>query len=321
MSFGVVIIGLGQIGMGYDLELPADLYVMTHARAFQNDPDFTLLGGVDVNADRRSLFEHEYGCKAFADVGTALKLLMPDIVVISVPTEFHLDAVKSVFNACRPRIILCEKPLAYKLSDAEKIDSLCKEHQCKLFVNYLRRADPGVLEVKARISRGAIACPIKGVAWYSKGLFNNGSHFVDLLHYWLGDIQEFQVIDSGRLLENGDFEPDVRISFKNGSVYFLAGKEECFSLSGIELISPSGRFTYEDGGGLISWQSTMASNTHSGYTILSSKGELINSDLNRAQWHIVHELANYLDGKDANICSGYEALKVVRWLNAIRDRL
>ena len=29
--------------------------------------------------------------------------------------------------------------------------------------------------------------PIKGVCWYSKGLLNNGSHFINLLEFWLGD--------------------------------------------------------------------------------------------------------------------------------------
>ncbi len=321
MSFGVVIIGLGQIGMGYDLGLPADSYVMTHARAFHTHPDFILLGGVDLDDKRRIIFEAEYGCKAYADIDIALKNLSPDVVVISIPTEFHLNAVQQVLNACSPQAILCEKPLAYELDEAEKIHTLCKEYQCQLLVNYLRRVDPGVLEVKAHLEKGLIASPVKGVAWYSKGLFNNGSHFFDLLQFWLGDINSFNLIEPGRRLQNGDFEPDVIVTFENGPIYFLAGQEEHFSLSGIEFISPLGRLKYENGGDLISWQQIEASKIHPGYTILSSESVVMASDLNRAQWYVVDEIAESLRGKDTNMCKGFEALKVIRWLTQIRNAL
>ena len=319
MSLGVIIIGLGQIGMGYDLGLPADVYVMSHARAFHNHPDFTLLGGVDVNADRRSLFEHVYGCKAFVDEDTALKFLKPDVVVISVPTELHLNAVKSVFNACKPRAILCEKPLAYELEDARQINELCIENKCQLLVNYLRRADPGVLEVKARLDNGVITTPLKGVSWYSKGLFNNGSHFVDLLTFWLGPIKSFKITRPGRKWAGVDPEPDFSVNFSRGEIYFIAADEDNYSHYSIELIAPSGRLRYERGGEYISWQSAVKNPHLQGYTSLCVEEEVIPNNLLQIQGCVANQLAMIMNGQPGKICSGEEALQLLECLSQLKE--
>ena len=320
MSLSVVIIGLGQIGMGYDLGLPADSYVMTHARAFQNHPDFILLGGVDVDAKRRSVFEKEYGCKAFANIDSALKILLPDVVVISVPTELHLNAVKSVFSGCSPKAILCEKPLAYELADARQINSICKEHQCQLFVNYIRRADPGVLEVKTRLEKGLISHPVKGIAWYSKGLFNNGSHFVDLLTFWLGPIQSFSILRNGRKWGGIDPEPDFSMSFAKGEIYFMAAQEENFSHYSVELIAPSGRLRYERGGEYIAWQSAVKNSLLPEYTSLSMEEEIIPNDLLMIQSYIANQLAMSMKGQYGGICSGEEAIQVLECLSQLKEK-
>src|SRR2546428_243397 len=76
---------------------------------------------------------------------------------------------------------------------------------------------------------GEIALPVKGVVWYSKGLFNNGSHFINLLQDWLGDVREVRVIESGRWWGGLDPEPDLLVSFAHGSVCVLAAREEHFS--------------------------------------------------------------------------------------------
>jgi len=53
-SRSVLIVGLGQIGMGYDLGLPPQ-NVLSHARAFQNCPGFRVIGGVDPDPKERRL--------------------------------------------------------------------------------------------------------------------------------------------------------------------------------------------------------------------------------------------------------------------------
>ena len=52
------------------------------------------------------------------------------------------------------------------------------------------------------------------MVWYSKGLAHNGSHFINLLTYWLGPIKESCGISKGPLLDNQNIEPDFSLTFE-----------------------------------------------------------------------------------------------------------
>jgi len=321
VTLSVLIVGLGQIGMGYDLAQDPALLAVTHARGFSRHDAFRLVGGVDPSGTRRALFEKHYGAPTFSDAVTAVKSLSPDLVVVAAPTERHCDSVRDVLGAGRPKAILCEKPLAYGLAEAREIVELCASRDCALFVNYMRRADRGVAEVKRRLAAGSITAPEKAVVWYSKGIFNNGSHFVDLLKHWLGEVISFEIIASGRVWDGRDPEPDVVLTFAQGTkAYFLAAREEMFSHYTVELIAGNGRLRYERGGEEILWQNAITDTAVAGYTILDPVPEVIANDLAYAQWHVADQLAEYLDGRAGRICTGVEALRTLEILVAIKEQ-
>ena len=54
--FSCVLIGLGDIGLNYDLNLDQDKYIQTHARAFSFNSGFDLQAGVDINTDACNIF-------------------------------------------------------------------------------------------------------------------------------------------------------------------------------------------------------------------------------------------------------------------------
>ena len=180
MTYKCIIIGLGQIGMGYDLEHEKDK-VYTHAKAFSESPDFDLIGGVDLSKTKRDLFSQKYKVNTYLDIESAIKVKRADLIIIASPTEKHYSILKQILNCSLPKAVLCEKPLAFDIHDAEEMVNLCKKYGVKLFVNYMRRSDPGVIEIKKRIKSRKILTPIKGVVWYSKGFIHNGSHFFNLL--------------------------------------------------------------------------------------------------------------------------------------------
>lgn len=321
MTLAALVVGLGQVGMGYDLALPPERYVLTHCRAFQQHPEFGLIAGVDPDPARRQLFESHYGCPAYHDIETAAAFHRPDVVAVSAPTLLHGGIVHSVLSAMSPAAILCEKPLAYAIDDARGIAEACSARACKLFANYVRRSEPGVQEIKRRLQNGVIDSPVKGVVWYSKGLFNNGSHFFNLLQYWLGDVKGWRIIDKGRVWEKLDPEPDFVVSFAGGIIHFLAAKEEHFSHYTVELLAPNGRLRYEQGGARISWQQTVSDASCAGYTVLDPAEEIVPSDIDRIQWHVANQLAASLHGHPAQICTGDEALQTLEHLEEIRAGL
>jgi len=86
MRPGALIVGLGRIGVGYDLGLDPARYVYSHARAFSLHPGFTLQAAVDPDATHRRAFEEAYGCPSHASIEDALRAHDPQVIVSAVPT-------------------------------------------------------------------------------------------------------------------------------------------------------------------------------------------------------------------------------------------
>jgi predicted dehydrogenase len=315
-----LIIGLGQIGMGYDLANNSEHFVYTHAKAFSIHPQFDLVGAVDPSKTKRDVFKKHYNLPVFSEIFEALQKEKPNVIVIAVPTASHLSVIKEVLTHVKPDLILCEKPLAYDLVEANSIVQMCKIADVKLVVNYIRRADPGVIEIKERIRSGQILEPIKGVVWYSKGFLHNGSHFFNLLEFWLGPFIRGKIIDAGRPLNDQDSEPDLQIEFKHGKVLFIAAWEEDFSHYTIELLSPSGRLRYEQEGESIFWQSTQDHPTIEGYKVLKIDSEVISNDMNRYQWNIVNQLAIALLDKQHNLSTGIQSLETLQAMHQLINK-
>lgn len=319
MTWRVLLVGLGRIGMGYDAIHGDSDRIYSHASAFVKHPAFSLVGAVDPEESRRREFAARYAVAAAADLRVALREAAPEVVVLATPTETHEECLMEVLTCKTVRAVLCEKPLSYDLGAARRMVERCAAAGVRLYVNYMRHADPGVGEVRERIQRGAFGAAIKGVCWYSKGLLHNGSHFVELSQFWLGSVQGGNVISPGRRLDRYDAEPDVRIQFERGAVVFLAAWEECYSHYTLELVSSRGRLRYERGGELIFWQGVEDDPEFPGYTVLAPNAESIPTGWHVYQWHVADQVARSLRGSSSAICSGVEALGVSEVLARLID--
>jgi len=321
VKYKVIIVGLGSIGLGYDLDNDSLNEVRTHAKAFQTHDDFYLAAGVDCNIEKRNIFEKQYKCKSFSSIDNALSEIQPEIVVIATPTKMHFSNVKDVIKKFKPIIILCEKPMSYDLDEASEMVSLCKANNVKLYLNYIRRSDPSVKKIKKMIDTGVMSTPIKGVVWYSKGFLHNGAHFYDLLKFWFGSMVSSKIINSGRRINDSDFEPDVNVNFTDASVFFLAANEEFYSHYTIELITPQGRLRYDQGGNQTTWHQSVNSSSIVDYKFLSNIGDIIDSDMNHYQLNVVKDMSNALNGKDSVLCTADEELQTMIDLHSIIDDL
>lgn len=309
MRHSVLLIGLGNIGMGYDFSSSSDDYVATLAKSFSLHPRFDLIGAVDSDFEKRESFLCRYKCPAYSNIKAAIKDNVPDIVVIAVPTELHFDIFMEVVESTLPKAILCEKPLSNNYEEASKMVKLSEKYNLLLFTNYMRRCDQAVINVRHQIDVEEIKTPVKGVCWYSKGFIHNGSHFLNLFQYWLGEVMNFDVISQGEKTSLYDVEPDVKITFEKGEVYFLLANEKNFSHNTYELIAGNGRLWNERG--VLSWQSIVPDENYSDYTILNDSSEAIKSEPHRLQWHVADQLYLCLKGKKSPICTGEEGLSTL----------
>jgi predicted dehydrogenase len=306
MKEKVLLVGLGQIGMGYDLNHP-ETHIFTHARAFSLHPDFELIGAIDPDSQKIESFQKNYSIPAFSSFKEALTLT-PNVVVIGTPTSSHLADVEEILGSFNPKIVLCEKPLANDPDEAIRLVELCEKSATNLYVNYMRRSSPGSLRVLKMIKEGDIQGPFKANVWYSKGLYNSGSHFIDLMRLWMGEMKDFKILNQGRKWNKIDPEPDFVAYFEQGQVQFTALKEENFFHNSFELYGTNGRLRYEQGGALITWEKVSSNPLFTGYKTLEKNEVRLETEFNTLQWHVAEELSKSLKGQLANLCNGREAL-------------
>ena len=309
-KFSAAIIGLGKAGQGYDYDHVDDSYIKTHATGFSYHEAFDLIAGVDPDAMQRKRFEEKFECPAYQDVKTMFSLHQPQVVSVATPTNLHYQVFQEIVNE-KIEAILCEKPISGSLKNARHMLELAEESKCALLVNYTRRFDPGVILLRETIQNGAIGEVYKGTAWYSKGFLNNGSHFVDLLIFLFGGIEQIKVLDKGGKCDGEDPEPDVCIRFGEVVVYFLAAREECFSLFDMELVGNRGMIRYTEGGASIEVRQNQPHPDYSGYKILSPEKRIIQSYMKRCQWNVLENLNQFLNGKSPLNSDGRSAIETM----------
>ena len=138
MQIPTLVIGLGNIGMGYDLAKSDSKSKLSHAGAINNNHYFKLTAGVDSDRNARIIFENEFKSKSFITISEALTSTSPELAIISTPAQVRLGLVEELLESKTLRVILIEKPLAKNVREASKIIQLCQENGIKLFVNYMR---------------------------------------------------------------------------------------------------------------------------------------------------------------------------------------
>ena len=309
--FTAAIIGLGQIGMGYDLA--KSTAVLSHARALSLHQNFDLIAAIDPCESKRSIFKQHYSLPAY----TSLKQMQqesrtsPDLIIIATSTEYHLEILREVLKRFTPLLVICEKPFTLNKAQAQHAIELCHAANCKLLINYMRRCEPGTKQCAELIQSERIGVIEKAVVWYSKGLKHNGSHFIDLLHHWLGDINSTKIIRAEKL-GNGDTASDILMQFYQTPVYFLSRNEQNYSYYSIELDGTKGRLKYDNGGMSISWRGVEEDPNFPDYRRLSDSFTNIPNDMLRYQLHAVNDWYDCLSGKPFSSCQADEGLLIHR---------
>ena len=317
-KYNVIIIGLGNIGFLYDLNNKCKDNITSHAKAFSHHQKFKIIAGVDVNHAKRKCFEKEYRVKTFEDIESAFKNEIVDVIVISCNTNKHNQVLRKILNLqIKNKTILCEKPISDNFNESNDLLKKLKSLKNHVYVNYMRRADPSILEIKNRIKNGLIKKPIKGLCFYSRGIYNNASHLIDLLIYIFGEVKNYKLIS--RKINNNINDPDVdfNIEFDKVSINFLSLPDVNFSVLTGELYSDSGRLYYENEGRKITFFHKIDCPNFNGFKIIEEKGEIIKNQMNISQLNVVNELLNAIELKDNKLCTSYEALYSLELINNI----
>lgn len=292
--------------MGYDMQLPAADFVLTHARAFALHPRFNLLGGVDPDSGKRNKFTKAYGVPSFSNLKEALTVLRPEVVVIATPTNQHARTLDDILEFGHPRVILCEKPLSSSFFEATRMVERCQQSKIGLFVNYVRRADSAVLKIREMLTSGKILSPFEGVGTFTLGLIHNGTHLIDLLVFWFGNPSLRPTVRPRQRAGSAGNYPEFDLEFAGGTMT-LSEKSDSDEFS-LLVEFANGTLRYEDWGKTVTWGQALPAEASTTFGKKMDRVQPIETSMGRYQMRVTEEIGFALDGRSSNLCTGEKSL-------------
>jgi predicted dehydrogenase len=194
-----------------------------HARAYQAVPEIELVAAADPVERARRAFQEKFGIpRVYADAAELLRGEELELVSICLWHPLHAEFTLKAAEH-RPRAIVCEKPMATCLAEADTMIAVCTANGVKLAIGHQRRFNRSWTRARELLAEGAIGTPVMMTVQTGDGLLNCGTHVVDAIRYMLGDPETDWVF--GAVERRTDrFERNVRsedccmglIQFRNG---------------------------------------------------------------------------------------------------------
>lgn len=316
-----VIVGCGNIAGGYDERIDG-AQVLTHAKAYTLHPRIELAGAVDPDSQRLRQFGEAWNVPALdTRLEPLLESATADIVSICNPNSLHFDTLKKVIPF-RPKAILCEKPLALSSTEAEQMVDLCRAQGVALVVNYIRRWDDTTLSVGRRIGDGELGSLRSGRVLYTKGVFHNASHGLNLLSAWLGEVKQVWPLGLALIRPDGDVEASFGVSFeKCPLVVFQNHAAADFNLFEMDLIGSQGRVVFPWHSGAVEWATSAQSSVVPGEKKLDAVRERVPWTLGNSMARVVENLVEHLEKGTPLAMPPEDAVETIRVCERIRNEV
>lgn len=305
------LVGLGRVGLSYDIDLPPEEYVLSHARALNQHPNIEFVGAVDIAFSKVSKFRHTYPVPVFSSVREMVQSTQPDLIIIATPTRMCVQVAHEILDRYSPSFILIEKPMSHNVIEAERLVNRCIELGVRLYVNYTRRSVPGFQVIKERIQNGTYSGPFIGSAWYTNGIYNNGSHMINLFEFFFGELLDYS--QSFTLFErDSDFDLELNLNFKNCKLQVFPIPMENYSTFGFTLFGSNGVLKLEPGFEGFSWVGANKDSVFSEVRTLSNPRINFQSGMQKSQMHVLDSILGLQNDSNLNACTGVDGLNTLR---------
>ena len=207
-TYKAVIVGLTGIGAARPAESSDPVYGAmpnSHASAYHRHPQTEVVGVCDLKQEMLDAFCERWkdvwaGVNTYTSYQEMFEKEQPDIVSVVTPDHFHREVTVTAAESSA-RAILCEKPIATTLEDADAMITAAKKHNVLLSIEHTRRWDTDFLEARNVIRSGNIG-PLRTIVceMFSPRamMFRNGTHFIDLVCFFaegqpkwvMGDLED-----------------------------------------------------------------------------------------------------------------------------------
>lgn len=269
-TYKAIIIGLTGIGARRMPDPPnLPLYGRrpgSHAAAYHRHPQTDLVAVCDIRSEMLENFRRTWddvwpNLRCYTNYQEMLEREQPDLVSIATPDHLHADITVAAAS-CGARAILCEKPIATTLADADRMIAAAQAHNVLLSIEHTRRWMPTYHQARELVRSGEIGA-LRSITAHMFSpramLFRNGTHVIDMLCFFAGAAPQwvFAELEAGyehftRYQGDGGHDPASEpaahgyIHFANGVRAMLESVKTPFPGSGFALTCEQGRIEISD---------------------------------------------------------------------------
>lgn len=137
-------IRIGLVGCGFMGRMHASVYKLL--------PNAHLVAVADRNPSKAEAFGAEFGVRAHGSLEALLEAGEIDALDICLPTHLHADATVKAAGAGLH--VLCEKPMALSVEDADKMIAASEHHGVRLMIAHCIRFWPEYVRLKEAVDSG-----------------------------------------------------------------------------------------------------------------------------------------------------------------------
>ncbi|MBI5655068.1 Gfo/Idh/MocA family oxidoreductase [Candidatus Uhrbacteria bacterium] len=319
MKYKAALIGCGKIGAGVE-RYSAKIQPWAHASVFSQNERTELVGLMDNMADKKEKLSKDFpGVPFFTDVDEMMKRVQPEIVSIATLPESHAEIVEKVL-AYPVKAILCEKPIAHSLEAAERLVAACKAKNVPLFINHIRRFDPEIRTAKKRLSEmGEV---MQAHSYYTRGIHNNGTHVLDLLRFFLGDIVSVVGVRNQKTENYSDLPGEMNI---DGLLTFASGAQaaiqtinsDAYSIFDFDFLAKGGKVALRHFGFRVEDMGTKPCSAFVGHKELVDEAPHSSGQVRSFMAPVVTHIVDCLEGRDTPVSTGEDGIAALKAIEAM----
>jgi UDP-N-acetyl-2-amino-2-deoxyglucuronate dehydrogenase len=213
-----------------------------HFEALKRQPGAEIIACCDIIPSRAKEAAKQYQIPFWtSDYTEMLRLADLDAVAICTPSGLH--PAHGIQAAEFGKHVISEKPLAVRLSDADKLIQACSQNEVRLFVVLQNRLNPSIQLLKQALDQGRFGqlyLLVANVFWHRPQAYydladwrgtaaldggaicNQASHYVDLLQWLGGPVESVRAYTAtlARQIETEDTGCAI-FTFKQGGIAAL----------------------------------------------------------------------------------------------------
>ena len=322
--FNAIVIGLGKIGMLYDLEQQRP-HPSTHVYAYESNPDYKLICGIDGDLSKKKVLDKMSQDALFyesIDIPLNNKMFKDiDVVSICTPPDTHLDIIKKLIKNNVEGIIFCEKPIVCNEKEVDILLDMVNNENVTIIPNISRRWNNGLRSVSKTIQSKKYGQIEKINIRYTRGIYNTGTHLFDLLKMWTGQ----SICKVMTLSETSTSSlPEKSFSFwfeqEDGVTgYAEAINDENYYQFDVDIYCSNGKIEMRNSGDDIRYYKTSEHHLFSGLGELALDLSLTNQLNDMCIRNAIDNIKNVLEGKEEPYCKLTDAIYPLYVANAVEE--